>query len=92
MLDKTSPAKTETQGVYKKLSAEEAARMRSESRQKWRMDYNSSIYGARRIGRQEVRLEVARNALREKIPFEVIAEVTSLPLEEVQQLAASLND
>ncbi|MDR3211449.1 MAG: hypothetical protein LBU79_05995, partial [Planctomycetota bacterium] len=87
-------------GVIKKLSAEEAARMRSQARHKARMDYNSAIYGAReegfkkgfKKGLKKVRLNFARNFLMEKMPVEFVAKNTELPLEEVKQLAASLTD
>ncbi|MDR3210830.1 MAG: hypothetical protein LBU79_02795 [Planctomycetota bacterium] len=84
MLARTSPTTAEAWGVSKKLSAEEAARMRSQARHKARRDYNSAIYGAHE--------EVAQNLLREKKPVEFVAKVTCLPLEEVKRLAASLTD
>ncbi|MDR3211448.1 MAG: hypothetical protein LBU79_05990 [Planctomycetota bacterium] len=50
MLAQTSPATAEACGAIKKLSTKEAARMRAEARDKARMDYNSTIYGAREEG------------------------------------------
>ncbi|MDR0356054.1 MAG: hypothetical protein LBJ64_10040, partial [Deltaproteobacteria bacterium] len=48
------------------------------------------------IGRQEARQEVrettALNFVRKKMPHEVIAEVTGLPIEEIQRLEATLSD
>jgi predicted transposase/invertase (TIGR01784 family) len=43
-------------------------------------------------GRQEAKLAVAVNALREKIPVETIAKLTSLSVDEVNQIAAGLTD
>jgi len=41
-------------------------------------------------GQQKGLLEVARNALREKMPVETVARLTALPIEEVKRLAADL--
>jgi predicted transposase/invertase (TIGR01784 family) len=100
MIAQASPAMAEAWGVIKRLSADESARMIAESREKALMDFNSAIGSARRKGVQEGRLEglqegrqeVARNALREKLPVETVVRLTGLPLEEVKQLASGLTD
>jgi predicted transposase/invertase (TIGR01784 family) len=100
MLAQTSPAMAEAWGVIKELSADESARMIAESREKALMDFNSAVGSALRKGerkglqkgRQAERLEVARNALREKLPFETVVRLTGLSLEEVKQLASGLMD
>jgi predicted transposase/invertase (TIGR01784 family) len=43
-------------------------------------------------GRQKERLAVAANALRKKIPVGTVAELTGLPVYEIEQIAAGLAD
>jgi predicted transposase/invertase (TIGR01784 family) len=53
--------------------------------EKWKME-------GLQEGRQEERLAVAANALREKIPAETVAKLTGLPVYEIEQIAAGLAD
>ena len=61
------------------------------------MDYNSGMNGARSEGLEEGRKEgrdvatknIARKALTEGLPIEVIKKITGLDLETIEQLAAS---
>jgi predicted transposase YdaD len=46
----------------------------------------------RQEGRQEERLAVAANALRKKIPVGTVAELTGLPVYEVEKIAGELAD
>ena len=50
------------------------------------MDYNSGMDGARREGRMEAQLEIARNALANELPIEVIQKITGLSLDEIEKL------
>jgi predicted transposase/invertase (TIGR01784 family) len=43
-------------------------------------------------GRQEEKIEVACNLLREKMPVELVAKGTGLSLEEVERLAAGFSE
>jgi predicted transposase/invertase (TIGR01784 family) len=48
------------------------------------------LQDGRQEGLQEGRLEVARNALREKLPVETVVKLTGLSLDEVKRIAANL--
>jgi len=91
----TSPAIKEAWGVIKVLSGDEQARAEAEAREKALMDFTSMINEAQRKGlqegRQEEKIELARNLLREKSPVDFIAKVTGLTLEEIKQLAEGLS-
>jgi predicted transposase/invertase (TIGR01784 family) len=103
-LAQTSPAIAEAWGVIKHLSADESARIIAESREKARLDMEAYQETGRKEGlqeglqeglrkglqdgRQEEKFEVARNALREKLPVETIMKLTGLSLDEVKRLAA----
>jgi predicted transposase/invertase (TIGR01784 family) len=90
-LSQTSPAIAEAWGVIKHLSADESARMIAESREKARRDMEAYQETGRREGlregQQKKTLEVARNALREKLPIETIMKLTGLSLDEVKRLS-----
>ena len=90
-VSQTNPAILEAWGVIKVLSGDERARAIAEAREKARMDLNSMIGEAKRKGRQEEKIEIARNLLREKTPAEVVAKATGLTLEEVNRLADDLS-
>ncbi len=94
----TSPAINEAWGVIKVLSGDERARALAEAREKARMDLDSYMDDARyegeqaglQKGRQEEKLEVARNLLHEKMPMDVVSRATGLSLDELNRLAAEL--
>jgi predicted transposase/invertase (TIGR01784 family) len=94
MLAQTSPAIAEAWGVIKVLSGDERERAIAEAREKGRMDMLSYGSSERRAGmkegRQEGKLEVARNLLQMNMSFEDIAKATQLSLDEVSRLSASL--
>ena len=90
MLAQTNPAIAEAWGVIKVLSGNEQERAIAEAREKGCMDMVSALNSERRAGRQEEKLEVARNALLEKLPVETVVKLTGLSIDEVKQLAASL--
>jgi predicted transposase/invertase (TIGR01784 family) len=91
----TNPAINEAWGVIKVLSGDERTRALADAREKARMDLDSWLGDARYEGRQEGRqegiFEVARNALRERLPVETVVKLTGLSLEEVKRLAADLD-
>jgi predicted transposase/invertase (TIGR01784 family) len=94
----TNPIIAEACEFIKVLSGDERMRALADARDKAYMDYNSNISAARtegiqigeQKGRQEGRLAVAANALRDGMPVEKIAELTGLPIDEVKQIAAGL--
>jgi len=55
------------------------------------MDYNSGMNGARREGEEKgqeaATVNIARNALAEGLPIEIIQKITGLDLETIKQLA-----
>ena len=50
------------------------------------MDYNSGMNGARREGRMEAQLEIARNALAEGSTPQFVQKITGLSLDEIEKL------
>ena len=90
-ISQTNPAINEAWGFIKVLSGDEQTRALAEAREKARMDMDSWLSDARYEGRQEGIFEVARNALREKMPVETMAQMIGLPMEEVKKLAADLS-
>ena len=99
MVSQTNPAIAQAWGVIQRLSGDAEARCLAEYEDMARWDDTGRYEGAfkngemkgRQEGRQEERLEVARNALREKLPVETVVKLTGLPLEDVKQLASGLN-
>jgi predicted transposase/invertase (TIGR01784 family) len=86
-ITETNPAIKEAWGVIKVLSGDERARALAEAREKARMDLDSWLGDARYEGRQEEKIQVARNCLLEKMPADIIAKLTGLTLEEIRRLA-----
>ena len=68
------------------LTGEEEVKRLAELREKWEMDYNSGIGHARRQGKKETQLEVAKKMKEKKIDTDTIAEVTGLSREEIEKL------
>lgn len=89
-VSQNNPAIAEAWGVLKTLSADEEARLLAESREKARMDFEDRYNGAYREGEQTGKVEIARNALREKMPVDTIAKLTGLSPSEIEQLASEL--
>ena len=91
----TNPAINEAWGLIKYLSGNERERALAEAVEKSRMDLDSYIADARyeglQEGREEEKLEIARNLLQEKMPMEAVSRATRLSLEETKQLAAELS-
>ncbi|MDR1488995.1 MAG: Rpn family recombination-promoting nuclease/putative transposase [Desulfovibrio sp.] len=94
MVAQTRPAVAEAWGVVQYLSGDEEARRLAEYEEMARRDEADRQKGAYKQGlqegRQEEKLEVARNALRNNIEHSMIADLTGLSLEEVKRLAADL--
>ena len=92
MVAKTRPAIDEAWGVVQYLSDDAKARRLAEEEEKARRDEIDRMEGEYtkgwQEGRQETIIEVARNALRVKMPEESIALLTGLSLDEVRRLAA----
>jgi hypothetical protein len=68
------------------ISADALARAEYEARQKARRDYISGMEGAIRQGRQEEKMDTARNALAQGLPLDLIQKITGLPPEEIKRL------
>ena len=96
MAAQTRSAIAEAWGVVQYLSADEAARRLAEYEEMARRDeadrqkgaYSKGLQEGRYEGRQEEKLEVARNALRRNMSPADIADLTGLSIEEVKRLAA----
>ena len=86
MMAEGSPQARKIVGVYKELSDDERARMLSEAREMARMDFESFVDGAERKGRMEVRVDVARNAMRMGMDVDAIIKLTGLTRAEVENL------
>ena len=82
------PAIAEAWGVIQYLSADEEARRLADYEEMARRDHADRMKGAYKEGRQEEKLEVARNLLREKMPVDVVSRATGLSLDEIERLAA----
>ena len=96
MAAQTNPAIAEAWGVIKYLSADEEARRLAEYEEMARRDeadrqkgaYSQGLQEGEVKGRQEEKLLIARNLLRQKMPYEGIAPATGLSLDEIKRLAA----
>jgi predicted transposase/invertase (TIGR01784 family) len=91
MCAQTRPAINEAWGVIKSLSADEEARRLADYEEMARRDEADRQKGAYNKGRQEEKLEIARNLLDEKMPMDVVAKITGLSLGEVKKLAANFS-
>jgi len=70
------------------ISRNEAERLRLESEYKAEVDLQSKLGGAKREGRMEMGREVARSALAEGIPVDLVRKITGLDLETIKSLEA----
>jgi predicted transposase/invertase (TIGR01784 family) len=86
MIAERNPQVKEAVVKLRRLSADEQARWEYEIREKARMDKDMFERWARTEGRQEEKLEIARNLLRIKLPLEQIIAITGLTREEVENL------
>ena len=81
--------------AYMKIAAEERAWAYHLSTDRAEADYRNGLILAEekgeKKGRKETRLETARNMLARNYPLADIAEITNLPLEEVEKLSAGLS-
>ena len=68
------------------LTGDEEVRRLAELREKWEMDYNSGMDYARREGKKEKELELAKKMKEEKLPIELIIKITELEKEEIEKL------
>ena len=81
----------EAVAVLKELSADEKARMRAESREKWLWDQTAREARGRAEGEAKGRTEVARQLLKMKILLSDIASATGLSEAEVKRLSLETN-
>ncbi len=80
------PVMKEAIGAYRQVAATGELREIERLRSLARHNEASALYHARNQGRDEGKIEVARIALREKMPAEVIARLTGLSVSEIEQL------
>ena len=68
------------------LTGDEEIRRLAELREKWEMDWNSSMDYSKKEGAKEKNLENAKKMKEEKIPIETIEKITGLTKEEIKKL------
>lgn len=68
------------------LTGDAEVRRLAELREKWEMDYTSGINYARREGKKEGQIEIAKEMLKENLPIEMIIRVTKLTEEEINEI------
>jgi predicted transposase/invertase (TIGR01784 family) len=86
MLAQNSP---QMQGPMEKLleiNQDPTARRLFEAREKERRDAVSRERRMKREGRQEEKIEIARNLLSRKMPINDIADITKLSIKEIEEL------
>ena len=72
------------------ISKDEEKRMAYEARQAWLMDQRTREKVARNEGREEEKIEIAREMMREGDSLEKVSRITKLPLTTIQELAQSI--
>ena len=68
------------------LTGDEEIRRLAELREKWEMDWNSSMDYSKKEGKKEGKKEDAKKMKEEKIPIETIMRITGLTKEEIEKL------
>lgn len=68
------------------LTGDEEIRRLAELREKWEMDWNSSMDYSKKEGIKEGKKEDARKMKEKNIPIETIIEITGLTKEEIEKL------
>ncbi len=103
MIAQTRPAIADAYGVVQILSGDAEARRLAEYEEMSRRDNAARMKGAYKEGReeglqeglqegrQEGIIEIARNALRKNMEHGTVADLTGLPLAEIERLAADLS-
>ena len=71
---------------YYTITAESMARERERLYEKARHDEAQALYHARKKGRQEVEIEIARKMKAAGMPFDQIAQFTDLSYSEIESL------
>jgi predicted transposase/invertase (TIGR01784 family) len=78
--------------VLLNISRDEEERARLMSEYKYQLDMQSKLVHATRQGRQEGHIEVAKNALAEGLPMEVISKITGIGIETIKTLDQGTDD
>ena len=94
MAEKKNKTLEKARKEMKYLTGDEEIRRLAELREKWEMDWNSSMDYSKKEGikegvtegRKKERLENAKKMKEEKIPTETIMKITGLTKEEVEKL------
>ena len=68
------------------LTGEAETRRLAELREKWEMDRVSAINHATRKGKEEEKIEIAKEMLNENMSIEIIMKLTKLTREEIEKL------
>jgi predicted transposase/invertase (TIGR01784 family) len=90
-LSKDMPELKKAMTALEFLSQSREARLISEMREKALMDERSALNRAKRIGREEERVEVAKNMLALGIDLPLILQATNLPEQELKKLQAEIS-
>jgi len=72
--------------LYERCTQDEQLRLQALARERFQRDRISDLAGARRDGKAEGKTEVARRMLERGMTLDAIADITGLPLEELQIL------
>ena len=73
------------------LTGDEEVRRLAELREKWEMDYNSGINYAKKEGKKEGKMEIAKKLLEKGMKIEEISNVTELSKEEIKNIMKTLD-
>ncbi len=71
---------------FVELSGDEETRRLEELKDKWERDYKSGISYARKEGKKENSIEIAKEMLKNKIDIDLIIKCTGLTQEEIEQI------
>ena len=72
------------------LTGDEEVKRLAELREKWEMDRNSEIGQAKKEGKKEEKLEIAKNMLKDGMNLETVMKYTGLSKEEVLNLKENI--
>ena len=74
------------QKEYEYLTGDAAVQRLAFLRDKWQSDHNSDIAWNRREAKEEEKLKIAKNLLKEKVSIKIIMNATGMKKEEIEKL------
>ena len=74
------------QKEYEYLTGDAAVQRLAFLRDKWQSDHNSDIAWNRRKAKEEEKLKIAKNLLKEKVSIKIIMNSTEMKKEEIEKL------